>query len=401
MLDLFIKNGVVVTPQGLIRGGVGVRDGRIASISADTPPARQEVDVHGLYVLPGLIDSHVHMGFGAVHGQGEAKYQSDFKTETVSAAVGGVTTVVTTATFGRSAESLVSRMRRAKEIARQNSLVDFKIFPFFVSRDNVEEIPRLMEEGVTNFKFPLAYVGEGRWREPGMGVDWGFLYRGLELVARCGPPALAMIHAEEPTIADFLEDRLKAEGKDGLSAWTEARPSACETMHIFGAGLMAGELGAPLYVVHTSARESVDAIQYLQARGIQVYGETCPHYLLLTRDDPAGVWAKVNPPLRREEDKQRLWLGLREGTITTIGTDHCTHQRTVKEGGIWEALPGFGSIGATLPLLVSEGVNRGRIGWELLAKITSENAARVFGLYPRKGVLSPGSDADIVVVDPG
>lgn len=154
-------------------------------------------------------------------------------------------------------------------------------------------------------------------------------------------------------------------------------------------------------MVHTSARESVDAIQYLQARGIQVYGETCPHYLLLTRDDPAGVWAKVNPPLRREEDKQRLWLGLREGTITTIGTDHCTHQRTVKEGGIWEALPGFGSIGATLPLLVSEGVNRGRIGWELLAKITSENAARVFGLYPRKGVLSPGSDADIVVVDPG
>ncbi|MFQ5826090.1 MAG: dihydroorotase family protein [Dehalococcoidia bacterium] len=144
----------------------------------------------------------------------------------------------------------------------------------------------------------------------------------------------------------------------------------------------------------------MDAIQYLQARGIQVYGETCPHYLLLTRDAPAGIWAKVNPPLRQEADSQRLWRGLKEGTLATIGTDHCPHRRTAKDGGIWEAIPGFGSVAATLALLVSEGVNKGRISWELLAKITSENVARVFGLYPRKGVLSPGSDADIVVVDP-
>ncbi|MFQ5826089.1 MAG: hypothetical protein ACE5IA_01915 [Dehalococcoidia bacterium] len=243
MLDLFIKNGVVVTPQGLTRGGVGVQDGRIVSISADTPPSRQEVDVHGLYVLPGLIDPHVHMGFGAAHGQGEVTYQSDFKTESVSAAVGGVTTVITSATFGRSAEPMVSRMRRAQEIARQNSLVDFKIFPFFITKNHVEEIPQLMEEGITSFKFPLAYVGQEQWRQPGMGVDWSFLYRGLELVAQCGPPALAMVHAEEPTIIDFLEARLKAQGKGGLPAWTEARPSACETMHIFAAGLLAGELG--------------------------------------------------------------------------------------------------------------------------------------------------------------
>ncbi|MBI4288531.1 MAG: amidohydrolase family protein [Chloroflexi bacterium] len=400
MLDLFINNGTLVTPQGLLRAGIGVQSGRIATISADNLPASRTVDAHGLYVLPGLIDPHVHMGLGAAHGQGEATYASDFESEAVSAAVGGVTTIITSATFGRSAESVLARMQRAKQLAAQRSVVDFKIFPFLVSKKHVEEIPELLNEGITNFKFPLAYVGQEHWRQPGMGVDWAFLYRGLELVARCGPAALAMIHAEEPTLGDFLEARYKAEGRDKLSAYSEARPSACETMHIFAAGLLAGELGAPLYVVHTSAKESVDAIQYLQARGARVYGETCPHYLVLTRDAEAGVLAKVNPPLRQEADSERLWQGIREGVITTIGTDHCPHKRTAKEGGIWEAIPGFGSIAATLPLLVSEGVNKGRISWELLAKITSENVARTFGIYPQKGVLSPGSDADIVLVDP-
>lgn len=400
MLDVLIKNGTVVTPQGLVRGNLGVQAGKIVAISSDDLPSQSIVDARGLYVLPGAIDPHVHMGFGAAHGQGEATYQLDFRTESVSAAVGGVTTIITSATFGRSAEPVVSRMKRAKEIARQSSVVDFKIFPFFVSKKHVEEIPQLMDEGITNFKFPLAYVGGEHWRQPGMGVDWSFLYRGMELVAQCGPPALAMIHAEEPTISDFLEVRLKEAGRNKLSAWTEARPSACEAMHVFAAGLLAAELGAPLYVVHTSAKESVDIIQYLQARGVRVYSETCPHYLVLTKDAPTGVLAKVNPPLRQEADSQRLWLGIKEGTVTTIGTDHCPHKQTAKEGGVWEATPGFGSIAVTPALLVSEGVNKGRISWEELARITSENVARTFGIYPQKGVLRTGSDADIVLMDP-
>ncbi len=400
MLDLFIKNGIVVTPQGLIRGGLGIQAGRIVSISADAPPSQEIIDAQGLYVLPGVIDPHVHMGIGATHGQGEVTFQSDFSTESVSAAVGGVTTIITSATFGRSAESMKSRMKRAREIAQQSSIVDFKIFPFFVTKNHVEEIPQLMKEGFTNFKFPLAYVGQEQWRQPGMGVDWSFLYRGLELVAQSGPPALAMIHAEEPTIFDLLEARARSQGISGLAAFADARPSACEAMHIFAAGLLAGELEAPLYVVHTSAKESVDIIQYLQARGVKVIGETCPHYLFLTRDTGAGPLAKVNPPIRQEADSRRLWQGLKDGTITTIGTDHCPNQRAAKEGEFWEATSGFGSIGATLALLVSEGVNKSRISWELLAKITSENVARAFGIYPRKGVLSPGSDADIVIVDP-
>lgn len=400
MLDLFIKNGIIVTPQGLIKGGIGVQAGRITSITADEPPSQEVVDARGQYIVPGVIDPHVHLGFAAAHGQGEVTFQSDFSTESASAAVGGVSTIITSATFGRSAETMKSRMKRAIAIGQQSSIVDFKIFPFFVTKNHVEEIPQLMPEGITNFKFPLAYVGQERWRQPWMGVDWSFLYRGLELVAQSGPPALAMIHAEEPTVIDLLESRSKGLGKIGLPAWAEARPPACEAMHIFAAGSLAGELGAALYVVHTSAKESVDIIQYLQTRGVRIIGETCPHYLFLTRDASAGHLAKVNPPIRQEADSQRLWQGLREGVITTIGTDHCPNQRAAKEGEFWEATPGFGSIGATLALLVSEGVNKGRISWELLAKITSENVARAFGIYPQKGVLCPGSDADIVIVDP-
>lgn len=402
MVDLVIKNGVVVTPQGQVKGGLAIAGGKIMEIGNDLilPKANREIDVKGNFVLPGLIDPHVHLGLGATR-RGEDKFRDDFRTESISAAVGGVTTIISTAYFGGAGASLLPCIRRAKEIGSQNSLVDFKFSGTIVTEAHLEEIPKLAAEGVTSFKFFAVYKGEEAKQVGLTGITWGFIYKGLENIALCGSPALAMIHAEESEVIDHLRQKLQAQARDDLVAWSDSRPGICEAMHVFTAGLMAQEIGVPLYFVHVSAKESIEAVHHLRQRGAPVYVETCPHYLLLTKHADIGLWGKVNPPLRDEADNKQLWRALGDGTVDTIGTDHCSYQRWQKEkGGIWESMPGFGSIGAALALLVSEGVNRGRITWEQLARLTSENVARLFGIYPQKGTLSSGSDADIVVVNP-
>lgn len=403
MIDLAIKNGIVVAPQGLIRGGLAVEKGRIIQVSGDMtlPQAREEVNAEGNFILPGVIDPHVHLGLAAT-GRGEDKFRSDFTTESISAAGGGVTTMITTAYFGGAGKSLLPCISKAKEIGSQSSIIDFKFTGMMMTSAHIEEIPKLFAEGVTSYKFFPVYRGEeGRQVGVTEEISWGFIYRGMESIARCGPPALAMIHAEEPDIIEVLRQKLKDQGRNDPQAWSESRPGICEAMHVFSAGLMALEVGARLYIVHTSAKESVDAIRYLRQGGAQIYAETCPHYLLLTKYADVGLLGKVNPPLRQAEDNKQLWLGLRDRTFDTIGSDHSCCQRWQKEkGDIWTVMPGFGTMGASLALLVSEGVNKGIITWEQLARITSENVARIFGIYPQKGVLSPGSDADIVIVDP-
>ncbi|MDP2952559.1 MAG: amidohydrolase family protein [Chloroflexota bacterium] len=404
MADLVIKNGLVVTPQGLIEGGVAIEGGKILDVSGDAslPRAREVVDARGNWVLPGALDPHVHLGIGAGRGQGEAKFAGDFRTESISAAVGGITTIISSALFGGGAmKTLLPCIARAREIGGYESLVDFKFNAFMMSEAHLAEIPRLREEGVTSFKFLMAYKGEEGRQVGAPGIDWGFAYQGFEAIARLGPPALAMVHAEEADIIYRLRERLKAQGRGDLAAWNDSRPGICEAMHIFSAGLIAQEVGAPCYIVHVSARESVDALRYFKDRGTRVFGETCAHYLVLTGETDIGLVGKVNPPLREESDSQSLWQGLRDGTLDNIGSDHCAYQRSQKEeGGVWDSMPGFGGMAATLAILVSQGVHRGRLTLEQLARLTSENTARLFGLYPKKGVLAPGSDADIIIIDP-
>ncbi len=398
MEDLAIKNGILVTPQGRIRGGLTIGGGKITEVGSDgsLPKARQEVDAQGLVVIPGLIDPHVHLGQDK-----EEKFRDQCRSESISAAVGGITTMITTARFGNALEPRVPTYRKAKEVGRSNSFIDFKFNAFMTNQKHLEEIPALMEEGVCSFKLMMAYTREEAKQIGLEGIDWGFAYRLFEIVAKIGPPALAQIHCEEPEIIHTLRQRLIAQGRQDIAAWTESRPSVCEAMQLYDAGLLAHEMGAPLYIVHISAKESVDTLQYLKARGATIFGETCTHYLTLDRNPACGIHAKVNPPLRDVPDQIRIWKGLNEGTLETIGSDHVPYMRTDKEtGGLWKSMPGFGAMGATLPLLVSEGVHKGRLTWEQLVKFTSENTAKIYRIYPQKGALTPGSDADLVIVDP-
>ena len=403
MADLVIKNGIVVTPNGLMHGGLAVEDGKITQVSGDStlPKAKEEVDACGCYVLPGMIDPHVHLGMAAT-GRGEDKFRADFISESASAAIGGVTTMITTAYFSGAGKSLLPCIAKSKEIGSQHSLIDFKFTAMMMTPIHLDEIPKLFEQGVTSFKFFPVYRGEeGRQVGVTQEIGWDYIWKGMEGANACGPQALSMIHAEEPGIIDVLRARSREQGRNDPRDWADSRPGICEAMHIFSGGLPALELGARVYFVHVSAKESVDALRYLRQKGALVYGETCPHYLLLTKDSPVGVLGKVNPPLHDAEDTRRIWEGVQDGTFDVIGSDHAVNMRFQKEkGDIWSSMPGFPTIGASLALLVSEGVNKSRLSWEQLARITSENVARVFGLYPRKGTLAPGADADIVIVDP-
>ncbi|MBP1713146.1 MAG: amidohydrolase family protein [Deltaproteobacteria bacterium] len=398
MEDLVIKNGILVTPQGRIRGGLTISGGKITAVGSDgsLPKARQEVDAQGFMILPGLIDPHVHLGQDK-----EEKFRDQCRSESISAALGGITTMITTARFGNALEPRLPTYRKAKEIGRNSSFIDFKFNAFMTNQKHLQEIEGLMEEGVCSYKLMMAYTREEAKQIGLEGIDWGFAYRLFEIVAKLGPPALAQIHCEEPEIIHTLRQRLIASGRQDIAAWTESRPSICEAMQLYDAGLLAQELGTPLYIVHISAKESVDALQYFRCQGVQIYGETCTHYLVMDRNPACGILAKVNPPLRDVPDQNRIWKGLAEGTLDTIGSDHVPYMRVDKEtGGIWKAMPGFGAMGATLSLLVSEGVHKGRLTWEQLVKLTSENAAKIYRIYPQKGALSPGSDADLVIVVP-
>lgn len=398
MEDLVIRNGLIVTPQGVIRGGLAVRGERILQVGSDEllPGASLEVDAGGCYVLPGFVDPHIHIG-----GTEEEGAISEFRTESISAVVSGVTTMMGFIGFGAPLEPRLPVYQRCKEIGRQNSFVDFKFHAYLINELHLEEIPDLIKEGITSSKLLLGYSEEEAKRSGRHAISLGYTYKVMEMLAKYGPPVLIQAHCEQPDIISVITKRLMAQGRTDFLAWAESRPSICEAIHAFSLGLMSLETGCPFYAVHVSAKETIDVIRYLRRLGVKMYAETCPHYLTLTRNTPMGVLAKMAPPLRDEPDIDYLWQAVSDGTVDTIGSDHCVRQRREKEeAGVWGGIPGIGGIGALLPLMMTEGIHKRRITIEQLVKLTSENAARIWGIYPKKGVLSPGADADIAIVDP-
>ena len=398
MEEIKIVNGILVTSQGKIRGGLTISGGKITNMGDDSrlPNARKEIDARGYMILPGIIDPHTHLGRDK-----EELFRAQCRTESISAALGGITTMMTTARFGNATESRLDAYRKAKEIGRSHSFIDFKFNAFMTNQKHLDELDGLMEEGICSFKLMMAYTREEAKQIGLEGIDWGYAYKLFERISRLGPPAIAQIHCEEPEIIHLLRKRLMEAGRADIAAWTESRPSLCETMQLCDAAVLAQALKTPLYIVHISAKESVEALRSFKGTNSAIYGETCPHYLTLQRDPACGILAKVNPPLRDVPDQDRIWAGLGEGTLDTIGSDHVVYMRENKEnGGLWKSTAGFGAIGATLPLLITEGIHKGRLTWEQLVRVTSENVAKIYRIFPQKGSLNIGSDADLIMVDP-
>ena len=400
MADFVIRNGLVVTPTGVIRGGLAVTGDKITEVGSNEllPKADSEVDAGGNFVLPGVIDPHTHL-----HRVGpgpDLAFSDAIKTESVSGAVSGTTTVVSTAYMPIKTPKQLPTLRELREGGNKNSFIDFKFNTIIFYDSHIEEMPELVKEGFNIFKFLMGYAGEEAKALGIVALNWGDFYKAAEMIAGIGPPAIQLIHCEEPEIRHILAKRLEAAGRADLTAWEESSPSVLEGMHAFTAGLIAYQLGSLLYVVHVNSEESVEAVDYLRTKGARVWAETCNHYLSLTKYSPLGGMAKCSPPLRDEANQKLLWRAIANGTIQTVGSDQCMITRASKEKGVWEASPGVGVMGSVLPVMMTDGVSKGRITIEQLVKICSENPAKAFGMYPQKGVLSPGSDADIIIVDP-
>jgi len=402
MENFVIENGHVYTPGGWIRGGLGVSNGRITHVGHDAtlPTADTVIDAGGNYVLPGIVDTHGIFG--------RVDWEPTTRAESVHAAVNGVTTIITYVQMGDL--TLPERLpvhREARELCETHSFVDFKFNAAIGTLDQIEEIPALVADGVNSFNFwmNLSKVERDQYGFPSL--DWAFLYKAMEKIAGCGPPAFASVHCEEPEIIHMLYGRAADIGDQDLRTWAATRPSFTEGMHAFSAGLIALETGVPLSLVHIAAPESMDAVRYLRSRGGRVASETSPQYLTLSPTDDLGVLGKQMPPLRDESYQEALWRGVADGTITIIGSDHQIARRKDKEvpGGLWgegtaQSGSGGGLMGSIAPMMLSEGVNKNRITMEDFVKVCSENAAKLYSIYPQKGALEPGSDADIIIVDP-
>lgn len=406
MFDLLLKNGQIVTPTKIHPlGFVAVSEGQIRDLGAGSPSARakREIDLEGKTLFPGMFDPHCHLGSG---DERTYEYMSEsFAKDTRDFLIGGVTSMATTTVLSR--DPLVENIQKTVAAGAAGSWCDFRVTSVILTDEHVEQIPSAIREGTLSFKFYCGYCMDqaermGMNRE---GVPPDMFYRACEQSAKTDRRALMMIHAEEPHVRRMLAQRLKAAGREDLIAWAEHSPQWSESVQVALYGEIANELKVPLYVVHISRAPTVDMIEYLRSRGNQIIAETLSCFLSTTAQDReacgCGLKAKIQPPIRFQEDQDRLWKALREGSVTAIGTDTIPYTSKYKsKQPFWEARPGLNiQTIDTLPLLLTEGFHKNKVDLLTLAKALSENPARYFGAGHRKGRIQEGYDADMVVID--
>jgi dihydropyrimidinase len=382
-----IDGGTLVTPRGQVEASILIEEGKISAIGTESgiSSADRVIDASGKYVLPGLVDPHVHFRYL------DTPIDESFQLLTRSAAAGGVTTIIP---FIASLEKIGESLEVFKQLYEFAAYVDCSFHAIIFKREQIYEVSDLMEKGVNSFKFLLPYKGTEAIQGVG-DIDEGLIFLGMREIANAG--GVAMVHCESPDIFFRLRDELQA-GNLADIHWHDARPNECEAQGIATISHLAKLTRCPLYIVHVSIREGGDLIRRARADGVRVWAETCPQYLVLTRFDTDKIWGKVNPPLRAIEDTEHLWSELAKGTIDCVGSDHCPLSPGEK-AEFWTAKPGMPGVETMLPVMLDRGVNSGRITLERLVQVCCENPARIFGLFPTKGALHVGSDADIVIVD--
>ncbi|HEX2767318.1 MAG TPA: amidohydrolase family protein [Candidatus Limnocylindria bacterium] len=411
--DLKIVNARLVTPAGVQDGAVAVRDGVIVAIgdAADLPDARETIDARGRYVLPGIVDPEAHPG----HSH---PLRDVVPSESRAAVASGVTTwgIQNPAPrFGQEPwkqesgpEDVVSFFEvfeKGLGIWSELAHTDF-FFTFQIETDEqAEEIPRYARElGVPSVKFychTQRMANDSFWFANGTGLARGFddgtLYLACERAAEVG--GMVHIHPENWEVARVLEKRLLAAGRDDMGAWDDRSPWFAEAHHVRQFSYFALITGATMYVQHTTNPLTLREIRRAREEGVRIYSQTGAPWLYFTRDD----W-RINTPLRSREAVEALWEALADGTVDLVGSDHVVARGRREEmaaEGVWSRKKsGFPSrVEMLLPIMLSEGVNKGRIGIERLVEVCASTPAKIFGLWPRKGAIAVGSDADFVIVD--
>jgi dihydropyrimidinase len=382
--DTAILGGLVVDSTRVQRLDLGISDGRIAERVSSIEPgqASRVIDARGRYVLPGAIDAHFHPQYG-----------DNLETGSLAAAHGGITTLVAFVYAYKGLE-LGQAIDEFLEGDGSRSVVDFGLHLGVVNpADTVEQIPDAATRGVRSMKFFLAY------RKRGMMIDDDQFLRALELVRDLD--GIAMVHAENGLAIDHLEKTFIRDSKTSVEWFERSRPKRLEYEAVFRAIQLAAVAECPLYLVHQTSAEGAQMVAEARAQGQFVIGETCPQYLFWTNDDLVkyGPVAVLAPPYRTVEDQEHLWKQIAAGDISVVGSDHAPHDKRDLEN-VFSVPVGTAQVETMLPLMFDRGVNGGRITVQRLVAALCENPARVFGLYPKKGCLEVGSDADVVIVDP-
>ena len=386
-VDTVVKGGRLVSPQGIIEAGIAIEDGKIVAIAKDTnlPRANTVIDVNGNFIIPGVVDDHVH-----------AFQHEDFLSCSKAAAAGGVTTIMDHPIMPPTTTT-THALKEKKRLCKEQSLVDFALYGGALST-NLDDMPKLVEAGVVGFKTGLCDIVKSIFPRLNDAEILEVFKRVREIGSGVG------VHAENDEIITYLTEKLQKSGRVDPLAHGESRPVIAELEATSRAILLAAEAGNRLHIFHMSIASGADLVQRAKAGGQAVTAETCPHYLVLNEDHVKELkaYGKMNPPIRSKEEVEKLWKALREGKIDNIASDHAPWPKEEKDKGdenIWNAPGGFPGIQSMLTLMLNEGVNKGRITLESLVALVCENPARIWKIYPQKGAIQLGSDADLTIVD--
>ncbi|UCE10642.1 MAG: dihydroorotase family protein [Candidatus Thorarchaeota archaeon] len=386
-VDLVVRDARLLLESGLVRGGIGVSDGVIVVIASDEhlPSGERVIEAGGKILMPGLIDGHAHIY------DPDMKGHEDFTSGSRAAAAGGVTTIIDM--------PLVSQVASTKEADHKiseglsKSIVDFSLNAGMLNSDNTPVIPLLIERGIAAFK---AFMCEPFY------ANNGVITQAMSEVSEHG--GHITLHAEDQGVLDEFAKEMEGEW-DAPISHSLSRPNLAEQLAIGQAVRIAEKTGGHLHLAHVTTREGLHEVERAKLHGVTVSSEVCPHHLMFHRDEMniLGPKSKMNPPLRAKEDRAALWSAILRGVIDTAVSDHAPCPIEEKDEGsddIRNAWSGVDGIQMILRVLLSEGINRGRLSYTRLLNIASRRPAKIFGIYPKKGVLQVGSDADFVIVDP-
>jgi dihydroorotase (multifunctional complex type) len=394
-VDTIITNCKIARHDGIINAGLAIDQGKVVAIATDAelPSAGNTIDGKGNYVIPGVVDAHVHLEYPP-----GVDPQSNIKSETRACAAAGCTTLIH---LLAPADDILDKAHEFVGLYEKHGFVDLALSARIYTRENIKQIRNLYDFGIINVKLLLPYKGgEAVWKGRVGGIDDGIIYLTFKEVGRLakeGCKIFVRVHCENPEIFFKMKDQFVEDGIEP-SSWNEVRPGVCEEESMRKCLFLAGVTGCPIYIVHMTIKEGVAPVNRARADGVNVVAETCVQYLTLNTDSVDRVLSKVNPPIREPEDNNALWQALRDGTLDIVATDHAPVPKELKTN-LWDATPGIPGAESFLPLMLSEGVNKGKISLEKLVEVCCYNPARQFGLTPRKGTLAIGSDADLVLID--
>ncbi len=410
--DLILKNGKVVIPRiGVLDAEIGVKDGKIKAIAKEISASafNKTLDVKGNVILPGIVDAHSHFGI-------YRPFEEDVRSESKAAVTGGITTVLNIIRprpyYLNHTGPLTDLLSKLLNLSKGNYLTDYGYALAPVEAPHLNELDELVKNGVATFKYFMHYRDYKFSDEP---YDTGFLLKIMEKVAEINKSTKGVrvsLHCEDPEIIRVkgrtgygivLEEKNSEglrEDANPLELYHEARPPLAEAIAVARAILMAKETTCPINILHVTSKLAIETIRNLiKSFEIDLTTEATVHHLTLTTESHAGVFGKVNPPIRKKEDVEDLWDAIMEGTIHVVASDHAATPIKLKQADVWKAMFGFGGNTLLCPIMISEGYHKRKIPLEKIAELISYNPAKIHGFYPRKGNIMLNSDADFTVID--